>query len=456
MSKKSTPARELIPLTATIRQADLVAAINRVLAGVSTRATYSFLSCLWFVGREFKTTDLELWLSTTVDTFLTCDDGFAIGIPLRKLLAAVKSFSVTDGILTLSERVYMDPQMATARTSRKLFSITGPTGATITLDAYDIAEMPSLTMTLDWESIVTAPSSTFIASATKVLSAIGGKDEVRPVLQNLCVEPRDDLIRMVATDGYRLVKVETPAKCNGKQKSNPREYVSYLVSRSVVQLLAKNTKAIGEVVVWIGTELERGGDDPKWKNDPTFATFTLDDLTITTRLTVGEFPKYLQLIPESVAGEITFSSLRLIQAVNRAKVIVGTNTPFVIHVTGKWSDDPTVIALANEPGVGSLDEPMAASVRLTGSAIETPDPPSTSIYSTDAKPLKQQVNADTDDFAVGYNASFLGDGVRFCGGSRVVMGMSGNLRPTIMHDPGSSDWYIIMPIRISKDYRKVK
>lgn len=454
MTTKSVSTRELIPLTATIRQADLVAAINRVAAGASTKNAHSFLNCLWFVGRDFKTTNLELWLSTTVDTFLTCDDGFAIGIPIKKLLSAVKSFSVTDGILTLSERVSADNLQN--KDPHKLFSITGPTGATITLDARDTAEMAELTMTLDWEKIVTAPSAIFIPAAAKALSAIGGTSEYRPVMQSLCVEPRDGYVRMVATDSYRLVSVETPAICEWKQKSNPREYVNYLVPRSVIQLVAKIIKPAGEITMSVGTELEREGDDPKWKDNPTFATFTLDDLTITTRLIAGEFPKYQQLIPETVAGEITFSSLRLIQAINRAKVVAGSHTAFVVHVVGKWDEKPVVTVLADEPGVGSLEEPMTANVRLTNSAIETADPPSSRIYSTDAKPLRQLVDAETDDFAVGYNPSYLADGVRFCNGSRVVLGMSGNLRPTVMHGVGEKDWYIIMPQRLTKNFRRIK
>src|SRR5437867_13266904 len=96
-------------------------------------------------------------------------------------------------------------------------------------------------------------------------------EESRYVLNGILLEISEDVVRMVATDGRRLAKIE-------KKLSKPtQKEIKVIIPLKAIHEINRNLKEVGEVSFLSGTNQ---------------ILFDIDGVLIATRIIDGEFPNY--------------------------------------------------------------------------------------------------------------------------------------------------------------------
>ncbi|MBR1631393.1 MAG: DNA polymerase III subunit beta, partial [Paludibacteraceae bacterium] len=145
----------------------------------------------------------------------------------------------------------------------------------------------------------------FTMSAEAMLNGINkslfcaGDDEIRPVMNGVFFDLKQDSLTLVATDAHKLVRLvnttvhtDTPA--------------SFILPKKPANML-KNVlpKEEGDVQVLF---------------DSKFARFTLGNYTIVCRQIEGRFPNYNAVIPQNNARKVVVDRVSLISAIKRVQV----------------------------------------------------------------------------------------------------------------------------------------
>ena len=113
-------------------------------------------------------------------------------------------------------------------------------------------------------------------------------EEARYILNGVLMEISGDTMRMVATDGRRMAKIEK--KLNVPVKKD----ITVIIPTKAVQEIIKNLKDDGDVSFVAGINQ---------------VLFDIDGILIATRIIEGEFPNYDQVIPKPAKKAIPWLSL---------------------------------------------------------------------------------------------------------------------------------------------------
>jgi DNA polymerase-3 subunit beta len=125
-------------------------------------------------------------------------------------------------------------------------------------------------------------------------------EESRYVLNGVLLEIREEYIRMVATDGRRLAKIEEKLSTPTKME------ITVIIPNKAMNELNRNLKDEGEASFVLGTNQ---------------ILFDIDKTLIATRIIEGEFPNYNQVIPKSVSPKIKVNTQDLLFAIRRANLL---------------------------------------------------------------------------------------------------------------------------------------
>ncbi len=126
-------------------------------------------------------------------------------------------------------------------------------------------------------------------------------EESRYVLNGVLMEISGEIIRLVATDGRRLAKMENPL-----MGSTPKA-VSAIIPIKAVYEVNRNLKDEGSAVaIVIGNNQ---------------VLFDIDGILIATRMIEGEFPNYQQVIPSAQKEKIVVDTKELLAAIRRANLL---------------------------------------------------------------------------------------------------------------------------------------
>lgn len=125
-------------------------------------------------------------------------------------------------------------------------------------------------------------------------------EESRYVLNGLLIEISGNSIRIVATDGRRLAKVEK------KINNTVRNDISFIIPTKAVQELSRNLKDVGDVSFTVGTNQ---------------VLFNIEGVLIATRMIEGEFPNYNQVVPKPANNKIKMNRLELLSSIKRANLL---------------------------------------------------------------------------------------------------------------------------------------
>lgn len=269
----------------------LTQGLDLVTRAIPTRSTLPVLANVLIKAEAGKvtlaTTNLELAIITSFD----CDiaEPGSITIP-------AKLFSSYCNLLSESEiSLELLPQHTLQVKSNRNDTVFKG------IDAQEFPLIPHVEeksqFTLPYELILDGLEKTVFASAT---------DETRPVLAGVLFWQRDDVLKLVATDSYRLAErtITLPQKGAGEIKI-------IVPSRTVLELQRILSKKQSPVAITIGENQVK---------------FDVENVTVISRLIEGNFPPYEKIIPASFTGKITVQREEMILAVKRTSLFAQTGT----------------------------------------------------------------------------------------------------------------------------------
>ena len=366
----------------TVDRTALVDKLNILARGASTRSALPVLSGVLLQAADGRldlfATDMELSIKATLATSVE-QDGDVV-VPARLFTDVVRNLP--------SETVLLEAGESALRVTAGR--------AEFSLNSWPASDFPQ-TPSFDMEGSLSIGRGPFVETLSKVGRA-ASRDETRPILTGVLVSLAGNLLKMVATDSYRLAVKETALD------SEIAGEVQAIVPVKALSEVARLAAALGEgsVDVAIGENqaLFRLADEK-------------GDVYVASRLIDGQFPNYKQLIPESFEHEVTLGKELVIAAARRTSLLAQRNAP---------------LRLTFSPGRLT----MRALTQDVGQAEESLDIP-----------------YEGDEFEIGFNPVYLIEGIEAVDEDDVKLRFTNPLRPGLVSGAEGSFVYLIMPIRLS-------
>ena len=271
----------------------------------------------------------------------------------------------------------------------------------------------------DYPSLPSMPSSAGVVDSDVFAEAVGqvavaaGRDDTLPMLTGVRLEIEDDRVTLAATDRYRLAVREFAWR-----PDTPGTSAAVLVPARTLADAARTLTSGPEITV----SLSSGGSGEG------ILGLSGKDRQTTTRLLDAEFVKYRAIMPSESAANATLPVAQFTDAAKRVALVAERGTPLRCEFT------PGQVTLR---AGGSDDE---------GQAEERCD-----------------VDFDGDPLTIGFNPTFLLDGLAAVHTSRARMDFTSPLKPAVLsgvEEPATDDGgdrpaerpgsyrYLIMPVRL--------
>lgn len=328
---------------------------------------------LALVGDQLELTgsDLDLTISVTI-TVSGETDGLTV-IPAKLAHDVVKSLE--PGAVELST----DGDVASISGGRSDFTL-----QLIPAEEFPLIPIPEGDgITLDGE---------LLGDALRQVVPAASKDDSRPILTGVLMAAEGDALRLVATDSYRLAVRDIA----GSSVLGADQHV--LVPSRALDTVAK--------VVGSGTLTLVLGDSD--------ASFLTGGVRVTTRLIEGDFPNYRGLIPSAHLTQLTVARGRLIEALNRVKLMAREASP--VRLTLR-SDELQLAAVTQD--VGEAHESIDAQY-------------------------------EGEELTVAFNPDYLINGLNATPGDEVIIETIDALKPALLRSTEGSEFlYLLMPVRVS-------
>jgi DNA polymerase-3 subunit beta len=274
----------------TITREQLSEGVSAVSAAVPSKTTLPVLANILLEatkdGLRLSGTDLDIAVSTTVPA--SVDQEGAITLPARKLQELVRELP-SAGIRFTTQ----GEQRVTIECGRSKFKLLG-------LPREEFPAFPQVAF--DGASRTTARD---LQKLVAHVAFAASTEESRPILNGVLWQLTADRMRMVATNGHRLAKMEVPLQGGASQ---PAE-------------LIVPPKALEQFRKLFGAddEIEIGRSD----NHLGFRSATTQ---VFTRLIEGPYPNYEQVIPRENDKFATAEKVTLIAALRRMSIVASDQT----------------------------------------------------------------------------------------------------------------------------------
>lgn len=369
----------------TIERATLLKTLSHVQSIVEKRNTIPVLSNVRIEalndGISFKATDMDTEITEITDAKIT-EQG-ATTAPAHMLYDIVRKLS--DG--SEVELTFPDEKgQLSIASGRSKFSL-----STIAVEDFPVISADSLptNFAMPKEDLKDVIDRTQFAAST---------EETRYYLNGLYIHAKTEgetkVLRIVATDGHRLACVESPLPAGAEKMAG------VIVPRKTV------------------AEIRKLLDDTESENvsislSDNKIRFTLEDVTLTSKLIDGTYPDYERVIPTDNDKVLELDVKELSSAVDRVSV-VAERTRAIKLITGKNH----VVLTTSSPDLGSALEELEA--KYESEALE-----------------------------IGYNFRYLLDILAEIKGETVKISLSDASSPSVIHDTSdSSAIYVLMPMRV--------
>ena len=294
----------------------LLTGIQTVQNIVSTKATLPILSNMLLESKnnvlKLNTTDLDIGISCELPVNIY-EEG-AITIPAKRFSDIVRELPPGDIIIHARKNNQVEIEGDQCR-----FKLIG----------LPKEEYPKFPEFKDKEAI-RIKQADFKEMLRLTVFAVS-HEESRYVLNGLLLEISGDYLRIVATDGRRLAKIEKKLL----QPSN--KDISVILPVKAVHEISRNLKDEGEVTFFTGTNQ---------------VLFDIDGTLIATRIIEGEFPNYKQVIPKEIPNKVKMSREDLLFAIRRANLL---STPDFQAIKFELFKDKLVVSKST-PDVGESRE----------------------------------------------------------------------------------------------------
>jgi DNA polymerase-3 subunit beta len=364
--------------------------------GVSSRGTLPVLSGVLLQAQdgrvEMYSTDLEISMKAGVAAQV--EQPGDVVVPARLFSDVVRNLPVEEVVVELGHGDEMGGRVV----------VTGGT-ARFELNAWAASDFPQ-TSTFDLSQSFAVPRGPFLETLGKVARA-ASRDDNRPILTGVLVSIDGNMLRMVATDSYRLAVKQTAIE------GGPEAEVQAIVPVKALNEVGRLAGSIdSETIALVVGENQ--------------ALFGLGDLVIATRLIEGQFPNYRQLLPDTFEHVVTLDREPFLGVVRRVGLLAQKNAPLRLKFSPGGQD---------ESGAELLSQlTVRAVTQDIGQAQES-----------------LPVEFAGEELEIGFNHLFLIDGVESVEGDKVALQLITPLRPGLLSAATEAEdfLYLIMPIRLS-------
>jgi len=222
-------------------------------------------------------------------------------------------------------------------------------------------------------------------------------DESRAVLTGVLLEIEEGVLRMVATDSYRLALVK-------EKLGEGIPLTKVVIPAKVLDSILKSE--FGEGAVEINLEENQISFSLEGRNKR--------KNTIVSRLLSGKFPEYKQLIPKSFKHNIILDRSRVLEVVKRISSISQDNIPIRLNF-----NKGRVTVSMNIKEVGSSSEEF-------------------------------EVSYGEEEIETAFNPEFLIDGINIIEDKNIILSIEEPLKPILLQSEKNKNLvYLLMPIRVS-------
>ena len=274
------------------------------------------------------------------------------------------------------------------------------------LQTMPVEDYPALP---DMPPIAGAVDGDVFAAAVSQAVTAAGRDDMLPVLTGVKVEIDGSTLALLATDRFRLSLRELSWR-----PEQPDVSFSALVPARVLSETAKALATGEELAVALAV-----GGGPGEGLIGFCSSLGSTQRRTTTRLIEGAFPNVRQLFPASSEISASANVAQLLDSVKRVSLVAGRNTPIRLG----FSDGVVTLEAGN-------GEEAQASESLEATLVG-------------------------DDISIGFNPSYLLDGLGAIGGSHVHIAMTQPGRPAAFAsmagpeaEPDHDFRYLLMPLRM--------
>jgi DNA polymerase III subunit beta len=275
----------------TITREQFQEGLVAVAASIPAKTTLPILSNILLEatkdGIRLSGTDLDISVSTTVSA--SVDEEGAITLPARKLVEIIRELPSAAIRLTASGE-----HRVTIECGRSRFRLLG-------LPREEFPAFPSVKFEGGWRT-----SSKELQKLIGHVAFAASTEESRPILNGVLWELRPERMRMVATNGHRLARMDVPtSEAQGASQAD----------------LIVPPKALDQIRRLFGTE-----ETVEIARSENHLGFRTGSTQVFTRLIEGPYPNYEQVIPRENDKAATADKAALTSALRRMSIVASDQT----------------------------------------------------------------------------------------------------------------------------------
>ena len=305
----------------TITREQLQEGLVAVAASVPAKTTLPILSNILLEatrdGIRLSGTDLDTAVSTTVSA--SVDQEGAITLPARKLVEIVRELPSAAIRITASGE-----QRVTIECGRSKFRLLG-------LPREEFPAFPAVKFEGGWRA-----SSKDLQKLIAHVAFAASTEESRPILNGVLWELRPDRMRMVATNGHRLARMDVPTSAAGAANAD------LIVPPKALEQIRRLFDADEEV------EIARSENHLGFRSSTT---------QVYTRLIEGPYPNYEQVIPRENDKAATADKAAFSSALRRMSIVASEQIHRILMAFANGSCKLSV----QTPDLGEAQEELTVS-----------------------------------------------------------------------------------------------
>ncbi len=385
----------------TVNSSQLIGGVNKVIGVTPTRSTLPILGNIYLSleGKELTImgSDLEVYVSVKIKVDGKTDG--RVALPAKKLETLLQnlpgkelSFELQSGFKTI------------IKTKGGRWSITGE-------DPNDFP-MPAEVdgANIEIESDVLAK---YLSKAIHAASP----DELRRSMNGVFFEIKKGELRIVSTDGHRLVRIIRSNFDYDGDKMNI--LVPIKTCQMITRLFKSSSKASGDSDSSSENESEQAeGSKAEMSFSAEFIKCNFSNISITSRLIDDTFPNYESVIPTDNEKKLRVNKDSIIGAVKRSIIMsdqVTNKTSFTVN-----ESELKVKAANNE-------------------------------YGTDSEETVECTFTENDEFEIAFNGKYLLDALQHFEGEEIIFDFSTPLKAAVLNPTeqikDENTMMLVMPVR---------
>lgn len=369
----------------SLARGELLDALSAVSKGISSRSTLPILSGVLFSASgetlTLQSTDLEISVKHTVGARV--DKEGQVVVPGKLLGDIVRSLpeAAVNLEITAPDRIHL-------KCLQSRFDLK-------TLNPEDFPRFPEVSP----DKSITVPSGTFTSVVRQVAKAVS-RDDARPILTGVLTVVEDGVLRMVATDSYRLAVREVALG------ADLTETFEVVVPGRALEEVSRLLGQAEEVKIGV-TENQ--------------VVFEFGSTVFISRRIEGQFPNHRQIVPKDFETRAVVDRGEFADAVKRVSLMAQHSAPLRVTVD---VEEKKLTLSAQTQDVGDASEDVE---------------------------IKEAVGQRVE---IAFNHGFLTDGISVAAeeGTEedlVALEVVSPLKPGVLKNPAEAGFtYIIMPVRL--------